>query len=72
MRTIERTISIEELLEEHPSATRLLLRHNVACLVCGEPAWGTLEEVLRGGGKSEAEIDAVVGELKAELENEDR
>jgi len=62
---ITRTTSIEDLVALFPEAVRVLVRHNLPCLVCGEPVWGTFEEVARGSGKDEAEIDALVLELNA-------
>jgi hypothetical protein len=66
--SIERSISVEDLLERHPDANRILIHSGVPCLVCGEPFWGTLEEVIRGSGKTEDEIDAVISELRKELD----
>ena len=63
MTGITRSTTIEELVTELPSAVRVLLNHRVACLVCGEPVWGTLEEVARSAGLSEEAIDSLVGTL---------
>lgn len=66
---VTRTTLIEELLDEHPSAAGFLVQHRVVCFVCGEPAWGTLEETLRRSGKREDEIDGFVDLLNAAIGN---
>ncbi len=43
-RTIDENILIEELVEEFPQLVRPLMEYGIVCLVCGEPAWGTLRE----------------------------
>ncbi len=58
-----RKIYIEELVSDYPQAVAFLARRGIACLVCGEPVWGTLEELLRKKGFNEAEIDELVRNL---------
>lgn len=65
---ISASIPVEELLERYPVATRLLLMHGIPCLVCGEPAWGTLGEVLGNHGKSPVEAAMIIEELRKHLE----
>ncbi len=61
---IDRNITIEDLLKI-PGATTLLIRHGLPCLVCGEPAWGTLDDLLR-----EEDLEpAQAGELLRLLNN---
>ena len=57
--------SIEELIEKHPEFVKFLLKKNVSCIECGEPVWGTLEELLLGKGVED--IPAFIKELNAEL-----
>jgi hypothetical protein len=49
-----------------------MLKQGLPCYVCGEPTWGTLEEVARRSGKSESEIDALVEGLTLTLRREAR
>jgi hypothetical protein len=65
---ISGSLQVEELLERFPAATRVLLQHNIPCLVCGEPVWGTLGQLLEGHGKGPAETAAIIDELRKELE----
>ena len=70
MQAIQRTVIIEDLIREHPQSVGFMLKQGLPCYICGEPTWGTLEEVARRSGKSEAEIDALVEELTSCLKGE--
>ena len=61
---IARTISIEDLVRRYPGVVRYLIGLNLPCLVCGEPAWGTLEEFARDHGYSERDIDGLVDDMR--------
>lgn len=65
MSTIQRSISVEDLIRDHPGSVGFMVRNGLPCFVCGEPAWGTFEEMARRSGKSDSEIDALIGELLA-------
>lgn len=67
---IPQTITIEDLITAHPRAVRFLVEHKIPCLVCGEPVWGTLEEVAHNSGKSPVEIEDLVAGLNAALQKE--
>ncbi len=56
---------VEDLIEEHPDAVGFLADHNVVCIVCGEPYWGTLGELMEQ--KAIKDPDAIVTELKTFL-----
>jgi len=45
MKRIERKTGVEELLERFPESVQFLINRKLPCLVCGEPSWGTLEEL---------------------------
>ncbi len=57
--TVDRTTPVEDLVRI-PGATTLLIRHGLPCLVCGEPAWGTLEELASGEGMSENAVEELI------------
>ena len=67
MKQIVRTISIEDLIDQHPGSVQFLIKRNLPCLVCGEPSWGTLEELARDKGMSEKDVDALVNEMNVAL-----
>lgn len=61
---IHKEMLIEDLIRELPQAVRYLKQHNIKCLQCGEPIWGTLADAARQKGFSDADIDRFVAELK--------
>ena len=65
---IDRTITIEDLVREHPASVTFLMEKGIKCLVCGEPIWGTLESSAREKGYDDQQIDGLVQELKEYLE----
>lgn len=60
---IEKTVTIEELVSNHPQTIGFLLHRGIHCLACGEPVWGTLESYMRSKGFNDREIDALVAQL---------
>lgn len=67
---IERTLTIEELLEKFPRSQSFLMSRGIKCLACGEPVWGTLESEAKSKGFSEAEINTMISELRDFLDQE--
>ena len=59
-------ISMEELLEKYPQAISFLSKRGIVCLVCGEPAWGTLAEQAHKKGIED--IQKLVDELSEYLQ----
>lgn len=70
MSRIERATSIENLINKFPGAVHFLIQKSLPCLVCGEPSWGTLEELARDKGWSDAAIDELVRQMNQELVTE--
>ncbi len=60
---ITKEITIEELIEINPKAVGFLAQKGIQCIACGEPVWGTLEEVAKQKGYSEVEIDEMVKKI---------
>ena len=58
---ISKDTYIEDLVREHPEVVNVLMKHNVVCIKCGEPVWGTLGETLDRAGKENQ--DEIVEEL---------
>ncbi len=38
---------VEDIVAEHPEATQIFLRWGLPCVTCGEPFWGTIEELAK-------------------------
>jgi hypothetical protein len=62
-------LSVDALVEAHPKAAGFLADHHVVCIVCGEPYWGSLGELMTSKGiENQA---ALVEELKDYLAAEE-
>ncbi|GAB4412227.1 MAG: hypothetical protein Kow00106_06820 [Anaerolineae bacterium] len=58
---------VEELVTQHPSAIGFLAERGVLCVVCGEPFWGTLGELIAQTGADVMQREALLAELIAFL-----
>ena len=61
--TIDKSITIEDLVRELPDAVTYLSKSGIRCIRCGEPIWGTLEEAAREKGFGDGEIARFVEDL---------
>lgn len=61
---IQKETLIEDLIRAVPESVRFLMKKGIKCIACGEPFWGTLEEVARGKGFSCEQIEQFVQELQ--------
>ena len=57
---INKSETLEAVLEKYPQTVGFLQDKGVVCFVCGEPTWGTLEEIL---SKKGFDVDKTVHEL---------
>lgn len=55
-------VRIEELVEDLPEAVRVLSEHDIVCIRCGEPYWGTLAELA--AEKGIRDLTPVLDELR--------
>jgi hypothetical protein len=69
---ITRTTSVENLLQDFPWSVKFLINRKLPCLVCGEPSWGTLEELAREKRWSEDAIDTLIEEMNLYIQQEDK
>ncbi len=65
---IDRNITIEDLVDDYPSAVGYLSEKGIRCIKCGEPIWGTLKEACIEKGFDDKQIEIFVKELN-ELNN---
>jgi hypothetical protein len=47
MSTIQKEITIEELVTKVPKSVSYLMRKGIKCLTCGDPIWETLESAAK-------------------------
>ncbi|MBS2098528.1 hypothetical protein [Carboxylicivirga linearis] len=69
MNKITKEINIENLIDLVPGAVRYLSEKGITCIACGEPVWGSLEEVAMNKGFSKEEIDQFVSALNKMVDN---
>jgi len=60
---ITNSTTIEDLVEKVPTAIYYLSKKGIRCVICGEPIWGTIEEVAKEKGFNENEIDQFIRDL---------
>ncbi|MBC8382464.1 MAG: DUF1858 domain-containing protein [Candidatus Cloacimonetes bacterium] len=60
---ITKEMWVEEILEKYPTAQEFLSKKNIVCVMCGEPVWGSLEELMRDKDFSDKEIETIIKEL---------
>jgi len=63
---INRSTTIEDLVEEHPELVIPLKKHGVVCVACGEPVWGTLGKLMDKKGLENQ--DEILEELNKIIE----
>ncbi|MCD6565500.1 MAG: hypothetical protein J7K53_06115 [Bacteroidales bacterium] len=60
---IDKTITIEDLVETISGSVRYLMEKGIKCIACGEPIWGTLEEAAKEKGFNDEDIRKFVSDL---------
>jgi len=61
MPLIHQGTTIEEIVERYPQLIRPLKEYGIACIRCGEPVWGTLEQIT--SEKKIPDIERIIGRL---------
>jgi hypothetical protein len=64
---IDKNIYIEDLVREHPEVISLLADLGIICIACGEPVWGTLEELVDKKGLNN--FDKIMVQLNKIINN---
>ena len=57
-------ISIEELVDRYPRSVSFLMERGIVCIKCGEPAWGSLGDLISRKG---LDVSETVADLKKYL-----
>jgi hybrid cluster-associated redox disulfide protein len=66
-REITKTMTFGELLSEYPQAGRVLAGRGLHCIGCHIAVSESVEDGARVHGLSEADIDAMIEEIKAQI-----
>lgn len=54
---------VDQLVKDFPELVRFLIEHDLPCVVCGEPFWGTLRELAHQKGWSDEQVRRLVEEF---------
>lgn len=54
--------SVEDLVRILPESVRILSRHGLVCIRCGEPYWGTLSQLAESKGG--VDLGPILAELR--------
>ena len=54
--------TIEELIEKYPGIDKHLRKWDIICVLCGEPVWSRLGDLIRQKGLDEDKIIADINE----------
>ena len=68
---ISRASTIGELVLNHAVSAEVLLKHGFHCIGCSLAAYETLEEGAAAHGMGDAQIDALVQEIKDAVKREE-
>lgn len=60
---ITKEIPIEELVKKIPASVAFLRDKGLVCILCGEPVWGTLEELAKSKDFTDEQIATIVEEV---------
>lgn len=66
---IEKNIYIEDLVHDYPEVISPLAELGIVCIACGEPVWGTLEELVNK--KELNNLDEILDQLNRIIDNKD-
>jgi predicted DNA-binding ribbon-helix-helix protein len=67
MKIAEET-SVEDVLKEYPALSRVFVELRVQSLVCGNPYWGTIEELAKQYNINVQKLVKKLNEKKGELD----
>jgi len=62
-------ILVTDLVAAYPFAVTVLANHNLHCIICGEPVWGTLAELARDKHFNQQQMDELIIILRTEALN---
>ncbi|MCJ7802539.1 MAG: DUF1858 domain-containing protein [Candidatus Marinimicrobia bacterium] len=60
-------IYIEDLIHDYPQVISPLAELGIICIACGEPVWGTLEELVNKKGLNN--LDEILEKLNKIIDN---
>jgi hybrid cluster-associated redox disulfide protein len=68
MESITKDSTITDVLRGYPSLVGVFISSGLPCLVCGEPFWGTVEELAQKHGVDVDKLVKQLNEKKREID----
>jgi len=63
MTEITSGMMVADLIAAYPFAVSFLSERNLHCIICGEPVWGTIEELARDKHFDPRQIEELIKDL---------
>ncbi len=60
---INKETNIEDLVSKLPESVNYFMEKGIRLLICGEPIWGTIEEVVLNKGYSHNQLLEIINDL---------
>lgn len=60
---ITKDTTIEDLVAQTPLSVNYLREKGLVCILCGEPIWGTINELAKQKGFSDENISNLINDL---------
>lgn len=64
MPEINSEMMVADLIAAYPFAVSFLSERNLHCIICGEPVWGTIEELARDKHLDPQQIEELIIDLR--------
>lgn len=68
---ISKETNIEDLVSKLPESVNYFMEKGIRLLICGEPIWGTIEEVVLNKGYSHNQMLEIINDLNNMLGQKD-
>lgn len=64
MPEINSEMMVADLIAAYPFAVSFLSERNLHCIICGEPVWGTIQELARDKHLDPQQIEELIIDLR--------
>ncbi|KPK64785.1 hypothetical protein AMJ83_00960 [candidate division WOR_3 bacterium SM23_42] len=69
MDRITKEMHIEQILTKYPSLSKTFIEFGLPCLVCGEPFWGTVDELGQQHGINTEKLVEKLNQKRQEIDD---
>lgn len=59
--------AVEDVITSNPETVRVFMDHDIRCLICGEPIWGTVGEAMEDRRLRPEKRESLLAALRALL-----